>query len=235
MSRNRWSRIEREIVNCERCPRLIEHCREVARVRRKAFRDETYWGKPVLGFGDRSARILVLGLAPGAHGANRTGRMFTGDRSGEWLYAALHRAGLASRPESVRRDDDLELHDAFISAVCRCAPPQNRPTAEEMRQCASFLDREFELLPRLTSVLALGGVAWDALHRRAARVASERQPRPRPRFGHAKTIRLSLLPQRDLWVVGSYHPSQQNTLTGRLTRSMLDDAIRRAVATTERG
>jgi uracil-DNA glycosylase family 4 len=208
---------------------LIRHCREVARVKRRAYRDDDYWGRPVPGFGDRRARILLLGLAPGAHGANRTGRMFTGDRSGEWLYAALHRAGLASRPDSLGPGDGLQLDGAFISAVCRCAPPANRPTRDEMDRCSDYLDREFELLGDARVVLALGQIAWEAALRRVRRIGGP-VPSPKPRFGHGAEIALDLRgdggPCR---LLGSYHPSQQNTLTGRLTRPMLDRVIRRAV------
>jgi len=224
----RWESLERAIVSCERCPRLIEHCRAVARTRRRAYRDEAYWGRPVPGFGDRSARILVLGLAPAAHGANRTGRMFTGDRSGEWLYAALHRAGLADRAASVHRDDGLALCGTFISAACRCAPPGNRPSPEELARCAPFLDREIELLDRLRVVVALGRIGWDAALARAARAGE--LPRPRPVFAHAAQARLGIgRSGTPLWLLGCYHPSQQNTFTGRLTRPMLDAVLRRAL------
>lgn len=214
-------------MRCAACPRLRAHCAEVARVKRRAYRDETYWGRPVPGFGDRGARILFVGLAPAAHGANRTGRMFTGDRSGEWLYGALHRAGLANRPDSVRREDGLALRGAWISAVCRCAPPANKPTREEMERCARWLDEELELLADLRVVVALGKIAWDALIRRALALDAGRVPSPRPRFGHLAEMRLAL--PAPLPVVGSYHPSQQNTQTGTLTRPMLDRAMRRAV------
>ena len=224
----RWLRLEREIVACELCPRLIAHCRAVARTRRRAYQGEEYWGRPVPGFGDRTARILVLGLAPAAHGANRTGRMFTGDRSGEWLYAALHHAGLANRAASVHRDDGLALSGAFISAACRCAPPGNRPTREELERCAPFLDHEIELLDRLRVVVALGRIAWDAALARAARVG--KPPRPRPKFAHGAETRLAIGGSgTPLWLVGSYHPSQQNTFTGRLTRPMLEAVFLRAV------
>lgn len=222
-------RLEREIVACERCPRLIEHCREVARVRRRAYRDEVYWGKPLPGFGDPRARIMLLGLAPAAHGANRTGRMFTGDRSGDWLYAALHRAGMASIPTSTSRDDGQRLDDVFISAVCRCAPPANKPTREEQARCAPFLDRELELLDRMRVVVALGKIAWDAAIRRALSIAPESVGRPRPAFGHLAETTLTLREGAPpIPLLGSYHPSQQNTQTGRLTRPMFDRAIRRA-------
>lgn len=223
-----WAKLERRIVACERCPRLRAHCTEVARVRRRAYRDQTYWGRPVPGFGDTRARILLLGLAPAAHGANRTGRMFTGDRSGDWLYAALHRAGLANQPTSAARGDGLRLSGVYISAVCRCAPPGNKPTREEMTECEPYLDREFEWLDRLRVTVALGQIAWDAALRRVAR-ADGVLPRPRPKFGHGARARLGLCPGRQsIWLLGSYHPSQQNTHTGRLTRPMLDAVLRQA-------
>ena len=224
-----WPELERRIVRCRRCPRLVAHRREVARVRRRAFRDQVYWGKPVPGFGDHEARILMLGLAPAAHGANRTGRMFTGDRSGGWLYGALHRADLANRAESRSRDDGLRLAGVFVSAACRCAPPANRPSPQELVHCAGYLDREIELLERLRVVVALGGIAWDAALRRVRRVAPASLPRPRPAFGHGAEVRLAVRADGPpMWLVGSYHPSQQNTQTGRLTRPMLDQVIRRA-------
>jgi uracil-DNA glycosylase family 4 len=231
-----WSVLERDIVRCERCPRLIAHCRRVAVERRRAFRDEPYWGRPVPGFGDRQARIFVLGLAPAAHGANRTGRMFTGDRSGDWLYAALHRAGLATSAEARHRDDGLALVGTFVSATCRCAPPANRPAPEEMRRCADYVERELELLAdHVRVVLALGGIAWDALVRRAVALDPSAVPRPRPRFAHEAETALTLVAGRPpLAVVGSYHPSQQNTQTGRLTRPMLDRALARAVTLAQR-
>ncbi len=224
-----WREHEQCIVACARCPRLRRHCLAVARTRRRAYRDQPYWGRPVPGFGDPRATILLIGLAPAAHGANRTGRMFTGDRSGEWLFGALYRAGLADRPVSAGRDDGLKLSGVFVSAVCRCAPPANRPTSQEMARCAPFLDREFALLRELRVTVALGQVAWDAACRRAARVDPVAVPRPRPRFGHAAESRLVLLPRRPpLWLLGSYHPSQRNTQTGRLTAPMLDRVLARA-------
>ena len=182
------------------------------------------------GFGDREARILLLGLAPAAHGANRTGRMFTGDRSGEWLYGALHRVGLSNRPRSDGRDDGLELRGAFISATCRCAPPANKPSKDEIANCVSHLDREFELLAGLRVVVALGKVAWDASLGRVQRIAPGEMPRPRPRFSHGAECRLPFRDDREpIWLLGSYHPSQQNTQTGRLTREMFDGVMERAV------
>jgi uracil-DNA glycosylase family 4 len=228
---DRWARLERSVVSCRRCPRLIDHCREVARTRRRAYRDQVYWGRPVPGFGDRRARILMLGLAPAAHGANRTGRMFTGDRSGDWLFAALHRAGLSNQARSVDPDDGLRLRDVYISATCRCAPPANKPTAEEMAACERHLDAELELLDRLRVVVALGKIAWDAALRRVQRVVPDGLPRPRPRFSHGAECSLPFLPDESpVLLLGSYHPSQQNTHTGRLTRPMLDRVMKRAVA-----
>jgi uracil-DNA glycosylase family 4 len=202
-------------------------------VRRRAYRDQDYWGRPVPSFGSHRARILLIGLAPAAHGANRTGRMFTGDRSGDWLYAALHRVGLANQPTATAADDGLALSDAFISATCRCAPPGNRPTRDEIENCQPFLDREFDLLDRLQVTVALGKIAWDAALRRSLRIAGE-LPRPRPTFGHGAEIALPMRPGIRLWLLGSYHPSQQNTQTGRLTRPMFDRVLRRAVTLAER-
>jgi len=213
--------LEREVVACRRCPRLVAWREEVARAKRAAYRDDVYWGRPVPGFGDPSARLVVVGLAPAAHGANRTGRMFTGDRSGEWLYRALHRAGFADRPTSFTRDDGLTLSDCWITAVARCAPPQNRPTAAEVTECRPFLVRELELLdPKV--LVALGGVAFQGVLR-AWNDLGRDLPRPRPRFGHGVEVELG-----SATLLASYHPSQQNTFTGRLTESMLDDVFRRA-------
>ncbi len=231
MSGLQWEDLERDVVSCRRCPRLRRHCREVARVKRAAYLEQDYWGLPVPGFGDRRARILLVGLAPAAHGANRTGRMFTGDRSGEWLFAALHRAGLANRPQSTHLGDGLVLAGVYISAACRCAPPGNLPTPRELDACAPFLDRELALLRGLRVSVALGKIAWDALLRRVERIEPGSLPRPRPAFGHAVSTRLPLRQGRPpLWLVGSYHPSQQNTSTGRLTRPMLDSVLERAAA-----
>jgi uracil-DNA glycosylase family 4 len=214
-----------EIVRCRACPRLVAWREEVARTRRRAYRAERYWGRPVPGFGDPRARIVLVGLAPGAHGANRTGRMFTGDGSGTFLYAALHRAGLASRPESLARDDGLALRGAFVTNACRCVPPGNRPAPAELARCAPFLDRELAALPRLGVVVALGAVAWKASLAALAR-AGHGVPRPAPRFGHGAAVEIPGGPA----LLGSYHPSRQNTQTGRLTAPMLDAVLVRAVA-----
>ena len=207
-----------EIVACRLCPRLVSWREQVAQQKRRAYSDEEYWGRPVPGFGDPDASLLIVGLAPGAHGANRTGRMFTGDRSGEVLYASLHRCGLADRPTSTSRDDGLTLTGAWITNAVRCAPPENRPTTEERRACAPFLSRELALLP-WRAVLALGAFGWDAVVRHAGVEGA------RPRFGHGAR---AILPDgRPL--LGSYHVSQQNTFTGRLTPDMLDDVVRDAM------
>jgi len=225
-----WTRLERRIVRCERCPRLREHCREVARVKRRAFRDETYWGRPVPGFGDRRARILVVGLAPAAHGANRTGRMFTGDSSGDWLFRALHEVGVASRPESISADDGLVLSGAFITAGCRCAPPDNKPLPSELLACSGYMDREIELLAGVRVVVALGKIAWDTVLARSRRAAPGSLPRPRPAFGHGAETAVALRNEgKPVRLLGSYHPSRQNTQTGKLTRPMLRAVLARAV------
>ena len=209
-----------EIVGCRRCPRLVAWREQVAVEKRRAYADDEYWGRPVPGFGDPSAPLLIVGLAPGAHGANRTGRMFTGDRSGDVLYASLHRCGLADRPTSTGRDDGLTLTGAWITAPVRCAPPANRPTTEERDACAPFLSRELALVP-WRAALALGAFAWDAVVRH---VGVEGR---RPRFGHG--TRATLADGRVL--IGSYHVSQQNTFTGRLTPDMLDIVVREAMVT----
>lgn len=209
-----------EIVRCRACPRLVAWREEIARTKRRAYRADVYWGRPVPGFGDPRARLVLVGLAPGAHGANRTGRMFTGDGSGDFLYAALHRAGLASRPTSLARDDGLELSGAFVTNACRCAPPANHPAPDELARCAPFLDRELAALSRARVVVALGAVAWRAALGALAR-AGRTLPRPAPRFAHGAVVALPRAPA----LVGSYHPSRQNTQTGRLTPAMLDDVL----------
>jgi uracil-DNA glycosylase len=193
---------------------------EVGRVKRRSFRGEEYWARPVPGFGDPEARLLILGLAPAAHGANRTGRVFTGDRSGDWLYAALHRAGYANRPSATGLDDGLRLTDAYITAAVKCAPPGNRPLPEERDRCHAYLPREIEALHNMRVVLCLGGFAWEEALRTLGELGHP-IPRPKPRFGHGAMVRLS----DDLTLLGSYHPSQQNTFTGRLTREMMDDVL----------
>lgn len=214
---------------CRACPRLVEWRERVAVEKRASFRDETYWGRGVPGFGDPDARLLVVGLAPAAHGANRTGRMFTGDRSGDWLYGALYRAGYASRPDSTRRDDGLALSDVFVTAAVRCAPPANKPQPAEREACRPFLERELEIFTRVRVLVALGGFAFSHVLR-IWRDRSASVPRPAPKFGHGVEVPLPSsadgLPA--LTVLGSYHPSQQNTFTGTLTEPMFDAIWRRA-------
>ncbi len=206
-----------EIVACRACPRLVEWREEVAREKRAAYRDQEYWGRPVPGFGDPEARLVIVGLAPAAHGANRTGRVFTGDRSGDWLFGAMHRAGFANQPTAEHRDDGLALLDAYVLAAVRCSPPQNRPTTEERDRCRPFLERELALLPHQRVLLALGGWALGVL-------ASVEGLRPRPKFGHGAEFEL---PDGRV-VLCSYHPSQQNTFTRRLTEPMFDAVFARA-------
>jgi len=205
-------------------------------VKRRAFRDQTYWGRPVPGFGDRRARVVLCGLAPAAHGANRTGRMFTGDDSGNWLYAALYRAGFANQETASGEEDGLTLRDAFITASARCAPPDNKPNPEELAACAPFLAREFALLDRVRVVIALGQIAWNATLQHARRVDASSVPAPRPKFGHGAEAQVRFRTGGGLiTLLGSYHPSRQNTNTGRLTRAMLDDVLRRALELADQG
>ncbi|MGZ9160706.1 MAG: uracil-DNA glycosylase [Candidatus Limnocylindrales bacterium] len=212
-----------EIVSCRRCPRLVAWRELVAREKAARFRDETYWGRPVPGFGDPDGRILIVGLAPAAHGGNRTGRVFTGDASGDFLWAALFRAGLADRPVSRRADDGLTLTDTYIAAAVRCAPPANKPTIEERDTCAPFLVREMGLLAQARVVVALGSFGWDVGRRAFA--ALGHQVAAKPRFGHLAEVAIG-----PYVLLGSYHPSQQNTFTGRLTVPMFDAVMDRAVA-----
>jgi uracil-DNA glycosylase family 4 len=205
--------LERKIVACTLCPRLRDHCTEVARVKRRAYRDQEYWGKPVPSFGDPNARLLILGLAPGAHGANRTGRMFTGDKSGEFLYRALYETGFASQPTSASRDDSLVLTGAYISASAHCAPPDNKPTPQELRNCRPYLERELKLLKNIRVVVALGRIAFDTY----LSVIQQRA-----KFGH------NVVHPFDPVLIASYHPSQQNTSTGKLTAEMLREVFEEA-------
>jgi uracil-DNA glycosylase len=221
------STLDRLISSCRACPRLVAWREEVATTRRASFRDEEYWGRPVPGFGPADARIAILGLAPAAHGGNRTGRIFTGDRSGDMLFSALHRAGLANQPTSVARDDGLALIDTRIFAAVRCAPPANKPTPDERDTCAPWLHRELELIrPTLRVVVALGKFAWDAWWPALRAVYGVRPPVPRPDFGHGARVELPGAPT----LLGCYHVSQQNTFTGRLTPAMLDDVLGTALA-----
>jgi uracil-DNA glycosylase family 4 len=216
-------RLDDEIVECRACPRLVAWREQVARDKRAAFAGESYWGRPVPGFGPADASILVVGLAPAAHGANRTGRIFTGDRSGDWLFASMHRVGLANQPTSVSIDDGLALRATRVASAVRCAPPANKPTPQERDTCAPWLVRETSLLlPTLRVVVALGSFGWDATFRTLAAVGLG-VPRPRPRFGHGAEVALE-----GLTVLGSYHPSQQNTFTGTLTEPMTDAVFARA-------
>ena len=209
--------LAQDITACDACPRLVQWRQSVAREKRAAFRDQEYWGKAVPGFGDEGARVWVVGLAPAAHGANRTGRMFTGDRSGDWLYRAMHRAGLASQAESISRDDGLTLHNAWVSSAVRCAPPDNKPLPDERDQCRQFLVRERELLSHVRVVVCLGSFAHAA-------VCQQWGVKPRPKFAHGLEHRTDA----GVTILCSYHPSQQNTFTGKLTEDMLDSVFARA-------
>ena len=211
-------RLRNDVCQCRACPRLVTWREHVAVEKRAAYRDQAYWGKGVPGFGDPAARVMVLGLAPAAHGANRTGRVFTGDRSGDWLYRAMHRAGLANQPTSVSADDGLELHGAWVAAAVKCAPPDNKPLPEERDACRPFLQRELALLTKVKVLVCLGGFAYEA-------ACGELGVRPRPKFGHG----VEVVAPNGWAVLCSYHPSQQNTFTGRLTEAMLDAVFVRAV------
>jgi uracil-DNA glycosylase family 4 len=213
-----------EIHDCRKCPRLVAWREAAAADPPKRYRGESYWARPASGFGDPGARVVVVGLAPAAHGANRTGRMFTGDRSGDWLYAAMFRAGFANQPQSLDRDDGLRLSDAFVTATVRCAPPANKPTPAERDTCLPYLERELRLLDRARVLVALGSFGWDGALR-AARALGVEVPRPRPKFGHGAEAELG----GDRWrLLGCFHPSQQNTFTGRLTEPMIDAVFARA-------
>lgn len=206
-----------KIIHCTRCPRLLAHCQSIASEKKRMFRDQEYWGKPVPNFGDNLAQLLIVGLAPAAHGANRTGRMFTGDQSGVWLYRALHRAGFCNQALSENRADGLELYNTLITAVVHCAPPDNKPLPEEVRQCRSFLQQTLAAVQRVRVYLALGSIAWESLWRELEEAAEVK--RPRQKFSHGARVKLA----SGRWLVGSYHPSQQNTFTGRLTEPAFDD------------
>ena len=216
--------LQQEIVNCTRCPRLRQHCINIATVKRRAYQDWEYWGRPVPAFGDPQARILILGLAPGAHGSNRTGRMFTGDGSGHILYRVLHKTGFASQPDSLSRDDGMELHDIIITAAARCAPPGNKPSPEELRNCRPFFERELELLDKVKVVVALGKIAFDT-YLDVLKSRGLISSRAGFVFGHDREFQTAAGQPR---LVSSYHPSQQNTSTGKLTEKMLMDVFRRA-------
>jgi len=211
--------IHDDVVVCRACPRLVAWREQVAREKVARFADQTYWGRPVPGFGDPEATVCIVGLAPAAHGGNRTGRIFTGDRSGDFLYASMYRCGLANQPTSVALDDGLELHGAYVAAVNRCAPPGNKPTPEERDRCLPYLEREIVALTELRSIVALGAFAWDGILRALAALGHA-TPRPKPRFGHG--VEGAVGPYR---LVGCFHPSQQNTFTGKLTPEMLDEVL----------
>jgi uracil-DNA glycosylase len=220
-NRTALAELSAEIVNCFRCPRLVGWRELVAREKVARFRDETYWGRPLPGFGDPDARVLIVGLAPAAHGGNRTGRVFTGDASGDFLWRALHTVGMADRPSSRRADDGLTLTSAYIAAAVRCAPPLNKPTIEERDNCAPYLVREISILESVRVIVPLGQFGWDAVLRSLASLGHA--ARPRPRFGHGAEARVGR------WqLVGSFHPSQQNTFTGKLSQEQLVDVLRRA-------
>jgi uracil-DNA glycosylase len=216
-------RLAHQVVACERCPRLRAYCEEIARIKKREFRDWEYWGRPVPGFGDPGARLLIVGLAPAAHGGNRTGRVFTGDSSGDWLFAALHRYGFANQPHAVSRDDGLALRDCYISAAARCAPPDNRPTREELDNCQPWLEGEIALLTRVQVVVVLGHIGHERWLKASGWWAKLPGTR-RPRFGHGVETRLP----DDTLLISSYHPSRQNTNTGRLTRDMWHGVFARA-------
>jgi uracil-DNA glycosylase family 4 len=219
--------ISSQIARCRACERLVEWREEVARVKRAAYADEKYWGRPVSGFGDPQARVLIVGLAPAAHGANRTGRMFTGDRSGDWLYRALHETGFANQAESTSRDDGLALTDVWVTSMVKCAPPDNKPTTEERDACHHWIDEELQLLKRVRVLVALGGFGWDG----ALRLLRDRghAPARKPKFSHGAELEIG-----PYTLLGSYHPSQQNTFTKRLTQSMLRAVFARAAALARR-
>lgn len=215
-----WKTFESQIIHCERCPRLRSHCLEIARVKRKAFLKDTYWGKPVTGFGDRNAGLVIIGLAPAAHGANRTGRVFTGDRSGDWLYRALHKAGFANQPTSTHAEDGLKLVDCYITATVKCAPPDNKPTPEEITNCLPYLDWELKNLKRARVYLALGKIGFDQTWNVLKQFG--RASGARPDFAHNASVKLD----SGQYLLASYHPSQQNTFTGKLTEPMFDTVFK---------
>ncbi len=213
--------LNREIITCTRCPRLVEYREMVARTKRRMYRESEYWGRPLPGFGDPGARVVLVGLAPAAHGGNRTGRMFTGDRSGDWVYGTLHKFGFANQPTSAHRDDGLAVRDVYVTAALRCAPPANKPLREELHACRPYLVRELRLLQRMRIVVALGKIAFDSYLAAWSELApsGKHLPTPRPRFGHGAAHSLP----DGVRLIASYHPSQQNTQTGRLTREMFEN------------
>jgi len=221
--RDPFRRLNVEVIACSKCPRLVAHRERVAQEKVRRHRGEEYWGRPIPSLGDPDARVLIVGLAPAAHGGNRTGRIFTGDRSGDFLYRALHRAGFANQPWSRHRDDGLTVQECYITAAVRCAPPSNKPTASELATCRPYLIEEIRLLRRLRVVVALGRIAFDAFLRAWAE-AGQTPPEARPVFGHGAATKLP----GGIWLIASYHPSQQNTQTGRLTPAMFQHIFTRA-------
>ena len=220
--------IDKQLINCKKCPRLVSWRREVAITKRKAYQSESYWGKPVPGFGPSDAKLLVVGLAPGAHGANRTGRIFTGDSSGDWLYQALFNADLAKQAESISLNDGQKLFGTRITCAVHCVPPDNKPTSEEINTCGDWFAKEVNaLFPTVRAYLALGNIAWQATIRTLSHLGEE-LPRKRPKFGHGANFKFQGSDGNIRLVIGSYHPSQQNTFTGKLTRSQLDFVVRKA-------
>ena len=221
---SQWTNLNEQIIACQRCPRLIKHCQKVAVQKRRSFQDDNYWGLPVANLGNSRAKALIVGLAPAAHGANRTGRMFTGDRSGDWLFAALHRAGFCNQPDSIHAHDGLKLKSVAITAVCHCAPPDNKPATDEIANCRPYLSRTIELCSPVV-LLALGGLAW----RQTVKYAKELGwlTGKSPKFSHGAQVELTSIKDKKRWLIGSYHPSQQNTFTGRLTREMFDEVFDR--------
>lgn len=220
-ARDSHPRLDKDVIDCTQCKRLITHCRKIAKEKKRAHQDETYWGKPIPNFGDHKARLLIVGLAPAAHGANRTGRMFTGDRSGQWLYRALHRAGFANQSSFESASDGLKLIDCLITATAHCAPPDNKPMPDEIGNCEGFLRRTFQLTqPKV--IIALGSIAWSATFTELKK--QNRWEKSKPAFGHGAEVEL----EDGTLVIGSYHPSQQNTFTGRLTEPMFDSIFSRA-------
>ena len=220
MNKAKWQQLRREVIACEKCDRLIRHCQQVAEEKRRAYRDQKYWGKPVPNFGQPKSKLLVVGLAPGAHGANRTGRMFTGDRSGDWLYRAMCKAGFANQPEWSKLRDGLKLIDAAITNIGRCAPPGNKPTTQELINCQPFFAQTLKLVDPVV-ILALGELAWKQTIKSIVSLELLDRPKKMPKFSHGETLQIG----NDKVLVGSYHPSQQNTFTGRLTEKMLDNVF----------
>lgn len=218
-----WNKLNKRIITCNKCPRLRTYCQAIAKEKRKSYMDWDYWGKPVANFGDSKAEVLIVGLAPAAHGANRTSRMFTGDRSGDWLYRALHKAGFANQPTAVSADDGLELINCAIAATAHCAPPDNKPLPREVEACREYLTDTFKILP-VRVVIALGGIAWDAALREINNLGWRDTSEKKPKFSHGAEVKL----KNGRILLGSYHPSQQNTFTGRLTEPMFDKVFSRA-------